>query len=474
MDDAATLIRTVVRSLYPDNPRHILSVDLLLNHRMLSVDDMGVLLNSTPKEIRSSLNVLRNSRLISHCYLFQQREDNPKSRPFNRDHYYIDHRKSIDAIKYRVMKLRKKVESLYALDETKRKDWVCPRCKSEYEELEVLDKINDQGFYCDRCGTTLIMNEAANRDRGSHEKIRRLNDQLAKFDELIVRVDTQIDMLPPSLNEQDEAAVNRYESNKIRVQWPKGKEPPKYTTMARSKNKDKQLEQIKAENLQINLTSGQEQEREERERQEQRKKDMAKQNMMPDWYVQSAVGQKEAAAAVAAESSSNGVKSEDADVKAPTLVGAKKEEEDEKKPDLMSLPRTAQENEYAEYLAEMEREAEEQRRQEEEAEDDGEEDDEVDFEDVVPSDAGTPSMSQQTDGSGKVADVRTPVPASVAKPVNGVKRDLDDDDEESSEANTPAAAKRVKLEEAVGNGVVPVRVKDEDSEEDEGDFEDAM
>jgi transcription initiation factor TFIIE subunit alpha len=372
------------------------------------------------------------------------------------------------------MKLRKKVESLYALDETKRKDWVCPRCKSEYEELEVLDKINDQGFYCDRCGTTLIMNEAANRDRGSHEKIRRLNDQLARFDELIVRVDTQIDMLPPSLNEQDEAAVNRYESNKIRVQWPKGKQPPRYITMARSKNKEKQLEQIKAENLQINLTSGQEQEREERERQEQRKKDMAKQNMMPDWYVQSAVGQKEAAAAVTAESSSNGVKSEDVDVKDPSLVGAKKEEEDEKKPDLMSLPRTAQENEYAEYLAEMEREAEEQRRKEEEADDDGEEDDDVEFEDVAPSDVGTPSMSQQTDGSGKVADVRTPVPTSVAKPVNGIKRDLDDDDDESSEANTPAATKRVKLEETVVNGIIPSRPKDEDSEEEDGDFEDAM
>lgn len=278
------------------------------------------------------------------------------------------------------------------------------------------------------------------------------------------------------------------------MEWPKGKEPPKYSTVSRSKGKDKVLEHIKVENLQVNLTSGVEQEREERERQEKRRKDMAKQNMMPDWYVQSAIGQREAAAAAAAASEApNGVKAEDRDVNMtgdPALVGVKKEEpEDEKKPDLN--PRTAQESEYAEYLAEMEREAEEQRRKEE-AEDEGEEDDdEGEFQDVVPSEANTPSMSQsQATESGKVADVGSPprpVNSKGAGQVNGIKREREfEDDDESSEANTPADMKRVKVEEtgrgnvngigtAIATGsLIKNEADDEESEEDEGDFEDAM
>ena len=44
--------------------------------------------------------------------------------------------------------------------EGQRKDWSCPRCKAEYDELSILDKLDpERGFYCERCGQTLVQNE---------------------------------------------------------------------------------------------------------------------------------------------------------------------------------------------------------------------------------------------------------------------------------------------------------------------------
>ena len=346
----------------------------------------------------------------------------------------------MDAIKYRVMKLRKRVEALYSIDEAKRKDWICKRCGAEYEELEVMDKFNDDGFYCERCGNTLTLHEAAQQDRGSHEKIRRLNEQLSRFDALVLQIDTALERNSDALPHSDGLFNKLYES-KIEIPRPDDRQAPKFITVDGKKGREKTIEEVKAENLQVTLTSGAEHDREEAEKAEQRRKEIARQNVLPVWHTQSAIGMKQEAAEPSA-----GVKTEQSN---GTLnVGVKKEEEEDekKKPELVAGHEL--QDEVAKYIAEMERERveAEQRAREESEQEEEEEDEDADFEDV--DGAGTSAVGTLLSSSQEIDVKLKPKPGPSRS--NGVKRELDVEDE-SSEAATPASserdAKRVKVVE---------------------------
>lgn len=477
MEEAKTLIRTAVRTFFP-HPKQILIVDAIMLHSVLQMDDLAVLVSAQPKDIRSLMNPLRAARLVQTHSRMEVRVGSQRGSP--REYYYCLFHPAIDAIKYRIAKLRKKVEALYQQDETKRKDWRCPRCKAEYEELEILDKIGDEGFYCDRCGATLVQNEQAAQDRGNHEKIRRLNDQLKKFDDMIIKIDRK------TIPEND--FLSAWERKKEVPRERGGKAENQYVELKRdNKNLKRGPEMVKVENLAVNLTSGAEADREEAERKEERRKLLAKQNQLPVWHTSSAIGS-------AAGTPGGGVKVE-MQLESSEVDGLlpKKEEDDgdEKKFDPTAGAENSLQDEVAAYMAEMEREREEAAKRAKEEDDlEGEEDEDLEFEDVDvvgTSNVGTPASSQPQPGG---LDV---------KPVNGVKREFDESPA-SSDANTPASFtadrenKRVKVENGTfghehehANGDLkvdetadtPAGWKDAageenaDSEEDE-DFEDAI
>ncbi|KAK5444336.1 hypothetical protein LTS15_010451 [Exophiala xenobiotica] len=474
MEEAKTLIRTAVRTFF-NQPRQILIVDALMLHSVLGMDDLSVLLSAQPKDIRSIMGPLRVARLVQTHSRMEVRVGSQRGSP--REYYYCPFHPAIDAIKYRIAKLRKKVEALYQQDETKRKDWRCPRCKAEYEELEILDKIGDEGFYCDRCGATLVQNPRAAEEKGNHEKIRRLNDQLKKFDDMILKIDRK------DIPENDFQSA--WDRKKDVPRERGGKEHGQYIELKRgNQNLKKGPEMVKVENLAVNLTSGAQQAREEAEREEERKRLLAKQNQLPAWHTNSAIGPINGAAA--------GVKVEAA-AEADGVMPKKEEgeEEDEKKPDLVTTTTTTTassilQDEVAAYMAEMERERlEAEKLAKEEDEEEEEEDEDFEFEDVDVAGA---------------SNVGTPAAAMDMKPANGLKREFDEESGPSSDANTPASfagadgsgrdSKRVKFEngtslaaarlktEQPGTSVVKTEADgdgdgDGDSDEDE-DFEDAI
>ncbi|EXJ95172.1 hypothetical protein A1O1_00291 [Capronia coronata CBS 617.96] len=447
MEEAKTLIRTTVRTFFP-HPKQILIVDAIMLHSVLQMDDLAVLVSAQPKDIRSIMNPLRAARLIQTHSRMEVRVGSQRGSP--REYYYCPFHPAIDAIKYRIAKLRKKVEALYQQDETKRKDWRCPRCKAEYEELEILDKIGDEGFYCDRCGATLVQNEQATQDRGNHEKIRRLNDQLKKFDDMILKLDRK--------NVPENDFMSAWERKKEVPKERGGKAENQYVELKRdNKNLKRGPEMVKVENLAVNLTSGAEAEREEAERQEERRKLLAKQNQLPVWHTSSAIG---ASTASSSSAGTGGVKVEMQldSVDVAGLGMPKKEEdgdEDEKKPDLVAGgAANSLQDEVAAYMAEMEREREEAaKRDKEEDDEEAEEEEDLEFEDVDvvgSSVAGTPVSSSQPQPP-------LPLPPSQqeqrqnqesldVKPANGLKRDFDASSPPSSDANTPASSFAVSFE----------------------------
>src|SRR6202012_5594407 len=105
------------------------------------------LFSSQAKDIRRTVQPLITARLMAKGTRQETRVG--QVRIATRDYYYIPLHPAIDAIKFKITRLRKKAEKLYEVDEEK-KDWKCPRCKAEWTELEVLDKVGPDGFECHR------------------------------------------------------------------------------------------------------------------------------------------------------------------------------------------------------------------------------------------------------------------------------------------------------------------------------------
>jgi transcription initiation factor TFIIE subunit alpha len=458
---AKTLIRTCARTMF--NTRQILVIDALFTHGVLHADDLAVLFSSQAKDIRRFVQPLLTAGMIS-----KQGRSEAKIgsvRGTTREYYFIPLHPAIDTIKYKITRLRKKATQLYEVDE-ERKDWKCPRCKAEWTELEVLDKVGPDGFECHRCGNVLEFNEdAGDGEDGKykHEKLKRLNQQLEIFDALIEKID------------KVKVPENRFEDaweGKVDVPRLKG------SGLMRSEHmyigrpafvKGEGPGETDASRLQINISSGADQEREEEERREARRKELARQNQLPEWHTTIAGVKNEAQ--VKAEASSSTGRLTNGGVATSSNLGLKKDEGAESKNAGPTI-----EDEMQAYLEEMRQEKEEAERLAalEDAEDQDDEDDGELFEEVP-----TPSVVDTPMGSQSMSTDRLAPP-----PINGVKRNSDyDESGPSSEANTPIAGmatpergrKRVKLEDgdvSIRGGQQPTK-EPEDSEEDE-DFEDAI
>ena len=459
---AKTLIRTCVRTFYAT--RQILIVDALFTHSVLHADDLAILFSSQAKDIRRNVGALLTARLIAKGTRQEIRVG--QARQANREYYYIPLHPAIDAIKYKITRLRKKAASLYEVDE-ERKDWKCPRCKAEWTELEVLDKVGPDGFECHRCGNTLDFNEDAQggeEGKHKHEKILRLNLQLKVFDDLIDR----IDKVKVPENAFEDAWLSKVEVPRTRGS---GLARSDHMYVGRSTGfvKGEGPGSTDASRLQINISSGADQEREEEERKEARRKELAKQNQLPEWHTTIAGVKNEPVVKVDASTTTG----RPVDGASTFSSGAtlKKDEGDASQNGALSI-----EDEMKKYMEDMAREKEEAERAAmlEDAEDQDDGDDE-DFEDVI-----TPSAANTPMGSQAMSTDRLAPPA-----VNGIKRGSDYDESEApSEANTPVAgmvtpdrdSKRIKL----NNGDIPTRgaegfsTKEPEDSEEEEEFEDAI
>ena len=462
MDAAKTLIRTVVRSFHL-NPKQVLIIDALLIHSVLHADDLNILLSTQQKEIRKHVAALKKAQLLDTHSKVEARVG--QSRGASRDYYYIPFHPAIDAIKYRITKLTDRVKELYQ-PETERKEWRCPRCKSEYDTFQVLIYDNDDGFFCEKCGTTLEQTPQAKDAAGmvGHEKHSRLMDQLGK----ILLLMQQVDRLQVPENDFDTAWENKKDVPRERGQHARKEYVTVPGAIKVAKAGRTGPERIRAETLDINLTSGEDHDAADEARREAKKAELARQNMLPVWHTQSTVSGVIAGA----------VKHEDALVNGELFK--KEEDVDEKKLII------GEQDDLAAYRAEMQREKEEAERKAAEEDLESDEGDEDSFEDVISTGMGTPLPGTATPVSSSQQQQQPPLAT------NGAKREFDSGSGLSSDANTPTAytpsandgsereAKRVKFENnsdvnkdwnKIGVSVVK---KEDESDNDEEEFEDAM
>ncbi|KAK4503092.1 hypothetical protein PRZ48_006519 [Zasmidium cellare] len=377
-DLAIQLIRTTVRTFYTVD--QILVIDALVIHSTLSDTELAIVLNMLPKTLRKHCGRLKEDGLLSIHTRSERRLDqqsfhgnNPqtgKERLTNRDWYYLNYHRAIDSIKYRMHKLNKHIDSL-GMPTTEKKELSCPRCKSQYTELEVLDNLNEYTgqFLCHRCKHPLDAIEEEDR-ANENESMKRLNQQFEKLQQLLQSIDAAA--VPENDFEtalSNQKAIPRTDAN-----------PGAKTEIVDVKNKHlestKGLE-LKPEKIAVQVQDDEDVKRETAAAEaEARKEKEARANALPEWISRSTITQ---------EITAVGAKEEKERREREAHAGVARDDDgDDKKPsvdndDVMAAY-------WKELAAAREKEAQEAR--EEEEEDDDEEDE---FEDVDVNGGGTPA-----------------------------------------------------------------------------------
>lgn len=358
-------------------------------------------------------------------------------RPVNRTYYYIDYRQTIDFIKWRVYKLGKDMQ-VPSVPANERKEYVCPRCKADYTQMEVLDTVGPLGFICQRCDH--ILSHEADRTSAGHEKVTRLNNQLKFITDQLLRIDSVV--VPDNdfeLAIQSALPVTRDAQHQVAKSIVV--EPAKPTSV-------KGLADTGPKKIDINISNSEGPTEEEREAERLRKEKIAKQNALPSWMSSSTIDGASYSAT-------------------PTAGGAASNIESDKQ----TLKRTqalddSQAQELSSYMEKLKREqAALAAKKDEESDDD---DDEGEFEDVVatppvistPAPAPAPPTTAARPAPSPLRQSSVPVKSEPG--VNGntspiLKR-------ESPSADDDRPAKKVKIEEPAAD--------DGDDDDEDIEFED--
>ena len=326
MDLAQTLLRSTVRSFYP--PEQIIIMDAVLLHSALRDDDLALLMGMQTKALRKSCSKLREDGLLSVHSRQETREG--ANRPFARDYYFVDTHRAIDVIKYRLKTMAKMVDDKYGQTVEEKKEYKCPRCKSAYTSMEVLDDIGPEGILCKRCrhpldGIAEEENGAGNAAAAGHEVQSRLNAQMMAFEDLLRRIDSA--EIPE--NTFDDAI-----SKAVPVKRDDAVNPSAKTTVVeKSRLPPQTVHGMKTEEkIEISLMSDEARKEQERVEAEAREKFRA-QNQLPSWYTNSTLDQDSKDNASGANGLSNGGPSLEADGSEAKVDKKHEDDEEQKKKD---------------------------------------------------------------------------------------------------------------------------------------------
>lgn len=146
---------------------------------------------------RSSKCEMSFHHLIQSLDFFRYRQNELKEgaqRAVGRQYYYIDYEHFCNVVKWRIAKMRQKIDStlrnvcprfiseylLTAVQELDNKGYICPQCKTSYSPLEV-DRLMDFSlgvFICEICRGEVVDNENAENVMGSKDRMQRFNHQM--------------------------------------------------------------------------------------------------------------------------------------------------------------------------------------------------------------------------------------------------------------------------------------------------------
>ncbi|KFZ05510.1 hypothetical protein V501_08297 [Pseudogymnoascus sp. VKM F-4519 (FW-2642)] len=445
MDLAQTLVRSVMRAFY--DTKHILVIDALIIHSALRDDDMAFLMGMNTKELHKLCGKLREDRFLAVHTRSETKEG--QQRPINRTYYYIDYRATVDAIKWRVYRIDKNVQG-NTIPKEERKEYVCPRCQSEWTQLEVLDKIDYKlGFLCHKCSYPLVPNEHG--DSGGHEQSTRLNAQFRFITDLLPKIDQVV--IPDSTFEVAYAAARPVIRDAL---LNPANETVPVDSLSNRPTAVKGLTNTGPTSIAVTVTASEGPTEADKAAEQARREAYLAQNVLPAHFTHSTVTGEQIIP-----------------TSQPAMRSEALEESKDKK-DIVTTPSfsgdgAAIDDYFAQLKAEQAREAEKEAEDEFETDEDEDEDEDLGFEDVVPatgSGVGTPSsaVSDSKPHAGGLASALRKSKAGTGSPSGGTSTGVGSPATGPGTPESARASKKVRIEE-------PAAAEEVESEEDV-EFED--
>ncbi|KKY23307.1 putative tfiie alpha subunit [Diplodia seriata] len=390
MEIAKVLVRTVTRVFY--DTEQIIVIDALVNHGAISAADLSLVMDEgkNHKKVQKYAAKLREGGLVSVYVRSETREGAQK--PTNKEYYYIDYRRAVDCTKYRIHMLDEKIKAISKPTQEK-KDYVCPRCNSQWTTMEALDHVDMRrgGFLCKRCDFPL-------KSRNTTEDAEpEADDTPAKFNKQfkpLLDILQQIDMSTVPAVTGEEAVANAKP-----VPRDEQINPAQRTeVMPDEKLRPTAVKGLTTgpEKVEITISTEEENTAAEQARVAAHKAKIAASNELPVWATHSTVGGEAAAAkangeAGAAMDSGSGLETAEA--------------------------KSTNKAELDAYFDALEEEQSRLAKEKaEEVEDEEEEDDDDEFEDVV----GTPAATTGGDGAPEAKRVKLDESAAPTPPISSV------------------------------------------------------
>ncbi|KAF2270234.1 hypothetical protein CC78DRAFT_528715 [Lojkania enalia] len=402
---AKVFVKTVVRMFY--ETEHIVIIDALVFHGALAVGDLVIVLDAgkNQKGAQKLMGKLKEAGLVSIFSRAEIRDGALKAT--NREYYYIDYRRAIDATKYKLHVLDDRIKQ-EAKPTQEKKEFHCPQCKAQWTTMEVLDKVDflgrGAGFLCRTCDHPLesINGPGGDEEPGNDDTPAKFNRYFGPLLKLMQRID---EVTVPAVD------AEQVVDSAIEIPRDKDLNPiAKHEAVQPMTVRPTAVKgiAIAPEKIEVSIATKLEYTEAARAAEMQRQAKVAQQNLLPEWHTKSTVTDKEYVAG--ASSAAPGVNG----VSTPSIKTEPADEKKGKDPELDAV-----------FAA-----LEEQRRKEEaaEEEDEEEDDDEEEFEDVPVGAGRTPNGLPDTKRM-KLESSAAPSPANGATPASGAAASGDGGDE---------------------------------------------
>ncbi|KAJ4298135.1 hypothetical protein N0V90_006034 [Kalmusia sp. IMI 367209] len=309
-------VKTVVRMFY--DTEHIVVIDALIYHGALTLSDLVLVLDAgkNSKTVGKFCGKLKEGGLITVYARQETREGAMKAT--TREYFYIDYRRAIDAVKYKIHKVDSRIKK-DAKPTAEKMEFRCAQCKSEWTTMDVLDNVDhlgrDSGFLCKRCNFPLTaLGDDDGPEPENDDTPAKFNRQFKPLLDLMQQIDG---VTIPAIEGKDalEAAVELPRDKEVNP-GARHEVVPEYTVKPTAVKGTNNV----VEKIEVQIASNSEYNEAARAAEKERQEKISAQNQLPAWHTKSTVDKTQDSSSAAVSIAANGtetptIKSETVDIK---------------------------------------------------------------------------------------------------------------------------------------------------------------
>lgn len=187
------LVRTVGRSFYED--RFVVFLEYLFHERMLPDDQLADRFHAMVKDVNRIGARLRDDRLVRVENRQEVRASDQKT--YHRIYYYTDYALFVDAVKYKIHKMRMTIEERMTAADFEVKGYCCERCDAIYTVLDLKNLATDAAgeVYCERCHAKVHEVDRSSEQKRLLDQRSELMDAVNPILKLLKKID--VSKIPP-------------------------------------------------------------------------------------------------------------------------------------------------------------------------------------------------------------------------------------------------------------------------------------